>query len=70
MTETIESLDKRIRNIESKLEIVVESIAMISDQFTEMRDYSKALNDAMEFRTEDIESNTEYLRDVGDGEPW
>lgn len=68
--ETMESLDKRITNIETRLGTVIESLRTITNMFENISSEQMRLYRDVEYDLGTLESNTAYLEDVGDGEVY
>lgn len=61
MTETIESLDKRISDIEKRLNVVVNSISIILRQFEVIEHKNTELCGILQRDAEELFNNIEYL---------
>lgn len=59
--ETIESLDKRISDIEDKLKVVVHSLDIILRQFDAIEHKNTELCGILQHRSEDLFNDIEYL---------
>lgn len=73
MTETIESLDGRIKNLEARIDIVVDSIKIILQRYENTERVRNALHGNTQYTSEDIRQlgyNVAYLEDIGDGDAY
>ena len=70
VVETIESLDKRIKDIDTKLAIVVESLRLLTTLFEEISSDQIRLYENVEYNMGTLTNNIAYLEDVGDGEVY
>lgn len=70
MSETIESLDNRITNIEAKLGVVMDSIVIMLRLFDNIETKHLELSNNSRYISENLVNNVAYLEDVGNGEVY
>lgn len=65
MTETIESLDKRVSDIDARIDVIVNSLSIILQQFNTIEHKNTELRDLLQRNSEFLRNDVEYL-EVGE----
>ena len=61
MTETIESLDKRVSDIDTRIDVIVNSLSIILQQFKTIEHKNAELRDVLQRNSEALMNDVEYL---------
>jgi prefoldin subunit 5 len=65
MTETIESLDKRVSDIDARIDVIINSLSIILQQFNTIEHKNTELRDLLQRNSEFLRNDVEYL-EVGE----